>query len=76
MPPSVIRLAGRWNSDLWEIYARLTREAAEGVTSLIGSTPFHDLERGFHADELEMLPDELEISPEFDPEEMEMEDDM
>ena len=65
--PAVIRLCGRWNSDIWEIYARISREATANVTSLIGSTPFHDLERGFHADELEMLPDELaEIVPEFE----------
>ena len=35
------------------------------VTSLIGTTPFHDLERGFHAVELEMLPEEMGDLPEF-----------
>ena len=44
----------------------LTREAAARVTSLIGSTPFTDLERGFHSEELELLPEELESPPEFE----------
>ena len=35
------------------------------MTSLIGTTPFHDLERGFHAVELEMLPEEMGDLPEF-----------
>ena len=69
--PSIIRLCGRWNSDLWEIYARVSRESAARVTSLIGSTPFHDLERGFHAVELELLPEEMGELPEFNSEELE-----
>jgi hypothetical protein len=73
VPPAVIRLAGRWNSDLWEIYARMSREAAASVTSTIGSTAFHDLERGFHADELELLPQELDVEPEFDDDELDIE---
>lgn len=64
--PSTIRMCGRWNSDIYEIYARATRESTAHVTSLIGSTPFSDLERGFHSEELELLPDELTISPDFD----------
>ena len=48
-------------ADIFEIYARLSREAASRVTSLIGSTAFFDLERGFHSEELEMLPEELAI---------------
>lgn len=59
--PSVLRICGRWNSDIFEIYARLSREAASRVTSLIGSTAFSDLERGFHSEELEMLPEELAV---------------
>ena len=56
---------------LWEIYARVSRESAARVTSLIGSTPFHDLERGFHAVELELLPEEMGDLPEFNSEELE-----
>ena len=69
--PSIIRLCGRWNSDLWEIYARVSREAASRVTTAIGSTPFHDLERGFHSDELEVLPEEMEAMPQFEEHEYE-----
>ena len=64
--PSIIRLCGRWNSDLWEIYARVSREAASRVTTAIGSTAFHDLERGFRSEELEILPEEMDTMPEFE----------
>lgn len=59
--PEVIRLAGRWNSDLWEIYSRVSSEAVGAVSKLVCSTAFHDLERGFHAEELEMLPEEMDV---------------
>ena len=73
--PSVLRICGRWNSDIFEIYARLSREAASRVTSLIGSTSFYDLERGFHSEELEMLPEELAIGgADFDADELAMEE--
>ena len=52
---------GRWRSDIYEIYTRLTEQAAGRMTSVIGSTTFNDLERGeFHSEELELLPDDLE----------------
>ena len=71
VPPSVIRVMGRWNSVLghvkFEIYTRLTQQAAARMTGVIGSTPFDDLERGaFHTEELEMLPSEMDVAPEFD----------
>ena len=67
VPPSVIRVMGRWNSDIFEIYTRLTQQAAARMTGVIGSTPFDDLERGaFHTEELEMLPSEMDVTPEFD----------
>lgn len=43
--PSVIRAMGRWASDAFEIYTRLTKEAAVRFTTVIGSTAFHDVER-------------------------------
>ena len=59
--PSVIRILGRWSSDLWAIYARLSKEIAYGASATIGSTSFEDLERGeFVSEELEMLPFEVE----------------
>jgi hypothetical protein len=67
VPPSVIRVMGRWNSEIFEIYTRLTQQAAAQMTSVIGSTAFHDMERGaFHTEELELLPSELDVLPEFD----------
>jgi len=67
VPPSVIRCCGRWNSDIFEIYTRLTHQAAARMTRVIGSTAFDDLERGeFHTEELELLPSELCDPPEFE----------
>jgi len=43
--PAVIKAMGRWSSDTFEIYTRMTREAASRFTTLVGSTPFHDIER-------------------------------
>eukprot|EP00966_Prymnesium_polylepis_P025047 577689-Prymnesium_polylepis.1 len=57
--PSVIRITGRWMSEVWMIYARLSKQAALQVSAVVGSTPFEDLERGeFVSEELELLPDE------------------
>ena len=37
------------------------------MTGVIGSTAFDDLERGaFHTEELELLPSEMDVTPEFD----------
>ena len=42
------------------------------MTSVIGSTAFNDLERGeFHSEELELLPEEMEVEPIFDEFELE-----
>ena len=65
----MIRVCGRWSSDIFEIYTRLTQQAAAHMTGVIGSTAFNDLERGeFHHEELEMLPRELEVDTLFDEE--------
>ena len=55
--PAVIRCMGRWASDVYEIYMRGTREVATQMSSLIASTPFHDLERGFKTDALDEAAD-------------------
>ena len=53
-------MCGRWASDVYEIYCRLSKEAASRMASVIGSTAFEDLERGgFVSEELELLPHEL-----------------
>ena len=52
--PSVIRAMGRWSSEVYEIYTRMSKEAAARVSSTIASTPFHDMERGgFQTDALD-----------------------
>ena len=53
VPPATIRLMGRWSSDVYELYVRMTRQAAATFASAIGSTSFEDVERGaFTNDEL------------------------
>ena len=60
VPPTLIRIAGRWASDVYQIYTRLSMEAAAGMAVVIGSTPFHEAERGeFVSEELEALPFEM-----------------
>ena len=59
--PAVIRITGRWSSDCWELYARLSKEAALNVTTLIGSTAFEDAERGFVSEEFEFRPSESSV---------------
>ena len=62
MHPSVIRIAGRWSSDVWELYARLTQESACDISRIVGSSSFVDVERGsFVSEELEMTPAELAV---------------
>jgi hypothetical protein len=51
--PAIIRCLGRWSSDVYEIYMRLSRETATRVSVAVASTAFHDLERGFSTDALD-----------------------
>jgi hypothetical protein len=57
MSPATIRAAGRWSSDIYQIYCRISKESAAGVAACIGSTPFEDLERGarFEGEELLLM---------------------
>ena len=58
--PAVIRITGRWSSDIWMIYARLTKQAALQVSAVVGSTAFNDTERNaFVSEELELTQQEL-----------------
>ena len=61
MSPAAIRAAGRWSSDVYRIYCRLSRESAASVAATIGSTSFEDLERGvqFVDEELMLTVDEM-----------------
>ena len=61
LSPASIRAAGRWSSEIYQIYCRLSRQSAAGVATTIGSTPFEDLERGvsFVDEELMLTVDEM-----------------
>ena len=47
--------AGRWSSDVYVLYTRASRRAALGVSTVIGSTPFEDVERGVQFCDEELL---------------------
>ena len=64
--PAVIRTMGRWSSEIYEIYMRLTRETATRLSSTIASTPFHDLERGFETEALDEAAEIPEYEFDFD----------
>jgi hypothetical protein len=57
--PSLIRLLGRWSSDVYEIYTRLCLGSALDATRQVGSTPFEDVERGFLTEELDVMEHEF-----------------
>jgi hypothetical protein len=57
--PSLIRLLGRWSSDVYEIYTRLCLGLALDATRQVGSTAFEDLERGFLTEELDVMEHEF-----------------
>lgn len=61
MSPATIRAAGRWSSEIYRLYCRLSRQSAAGVATTIGSTAFEDLERGitFVDEELMLTADEV-----------------
>ena len=57
--PAMIRLLGRWSSDVAEVYMRMSRQAASRLSTVVGSTRFEDIERDtFQTEELEVLPSE------------------
>lgn len=58
--PALIRMMGRWSSDIYQIYCRMSQAMALDVSVKIGSTPFVDIESGFRTEELELLPFEIE----------------
>lgn len=62
LSPAAIRAAGRWGSDVYAIYTRATREAAFGLTTVIGSTPFQDLERGVEFIDEELFYTTLDVA--------------
>ena len=59
VPPQTIRLMGRWSSDCYDVYLRLTRRVAAQFSAVVGSTAFEDFDQGFRTEELEVLPYEM-----------------
>ena len=60
VPPSLIRLMGRWSSDVYEIYCRMSVEAALGVgTAICSASVTPATTRAFHEEHLELLPEEV-----------------
>ena len=50
---------GRWSSDIYEIYFRLSLESALGVGQAIASAQVTATAEAFHDENLEMLPSEV-----------------
>jgi len=76
VPPQLIRLMGRWSSDVYEVYCRLSAQAALRVGTAIGSATVTPLGPRFETEALELLPHETEqlfrageLHQEFDDEE-------
>ena len=57
--PERIRLMGRWSSDVYQIYCRMSLEAALDVGRAIGSTVVTPTAAAFHEEQLELQPGEL-----------------
>ena len=45
LSPAALRAAGRWSSDVYQLYARASAQALQLIATVVGSTPFEDLER-------------------------------
>ena len=52
VPPETIRIMGRWDSEVYAIYCRMSRQAALRLGVAAASTPFDDFEGAFVDDEL------------------------
>lgn len=52
VPPTVIRIMGRWDSDVYEVYCRRSQQVALNMGAVIASTPFEDMENEFVDDDL------------------------
>lgn len=55
LSPAALRAAGRWSSDVYQLYTRASRQAMQLVATVIGSTPFEDLERSEDLDDETMM---------------------
>ena len=62
VPPNLIRLMGRWSSEVCQIYCRMSLEAALNVSTQIAAADVTSLDRRFQFEELELLPEEIDRS--------------
>ena len=58
VPPSLIRLMGRWSSDIYEIYCRMSLQSAVSVGQAISAAMVSGMEETFEDEHLEVLPSE------------------
>lgn len=59
VPPQLIRLLGRWSSDVYQIYCRMSSQAAIAAGQQLASAEVDTVEGGFHEEHLELLPAEV-----------------
>ena len=52
MSPLTIRVMGRWDSDAYEVYCRLSRQTALRVGAVVASTPFDEVAGAFIDEDL------------------------
>ena len=69
VPPSLIRLMGRWSSDVYLLYCRMSLESAFGVGQSIASAQVHSGAGQFHEEHLELTHEEVEAHRGFDDDE-------
>ena len=69
VPPSLIRLMGRWSSDVYLLYCRMSLESAFGVGQSIASAQVHSGAGEFHEEHLELTHAEVEAHRGFDDDE-------
>jgi hypothetical protein len=58
VPPQLIRLLGRWSSDVYQIYCRMSSQAAITAGQQLASSDVDAVEE-FHEEHLELLPAEV-----------------
>ena len=58
--PALIRMMGRWSSDVYEIYCRLSLQAALGVGTAIGSAHVTAADARFEEEHFELMQSEVQ----------------
>ena len=59
VPPALIRMMGRWSSDVYQIYCRMSLESALNVGRALASAQVTPAQHAFTREELELMPEEL-----------------